>query len=146
MKRKNVVFGVVLSVFVLLSTSVLANTVQTEINESGRGALKTDESDLDVFPFIKFLYFYNKNNFHMMLEDAQDDCGCHSDNLDEKELNGLRLWHFPIICTLLYSIIIFCEIMFAFTHGQIFFDLAFFFYKLGEDLGCRWVPDLNFYL
>jgi hypothetical protein len=74
---------------------------------------------------------------------SDSDCGCDSDNLDERGLGSLRLWHFPILCTLLYPMAIFLWIMWGFTLGQIFFDLAHYIYKLGEVLGCRWVPEIN---
>ena len=72
-----------------------------------------------------------------------DDCGCLSDNIDDLGSESLRLWHFPIICTLLYPIIIFCETMWAFTQETMFFHLTMYILKLGEELGCWWVPEIK---
>jgi len=69
---------------------------------------------------------------------SDSDCGCGSDNSDEREVGSLRLWHFPILCTILYPLFEFFVTLGIFTQAHIFGDIAAAIYALSEDLGCWW--------
>jgi hypothetical protein len=73
-----------------------------------------------------------------------DDCGCLSENINDQGLESLRLWHFPILCTILYLLFGTFVILWAFTHETIFGNLWASIKALGEDLGCWWAPESNF--
>jgi hypothetical protein len=70
--------------------------------------------------------------------DSNSDCGCGSDNLDEREVNGLRLWHFPILCTILFPLFEFFVFLWGFLHAPIFAHIWTAILNLSEDLGCWW--------
>ena len=94
---------------------------------------------------MSFLHFSTKlREIEGKIDKSEvDDCGCLSENIGEGGLESLRLWHFPILCTIINPIAIFFLIMFAFTHAILFFHLVGYIIKIGEDLGCWWVPEKN---
>lgn len=62
-----------------------------------------------------------------------EDCGC----------NSKSIWNFPILCSLMFPIIIFLMTLSAITGINEFHYLAQDFINIGENLGCWWVPQLS---
>ena len=70
--------------------------------------------------------------------DSNLDCGCDSDNSDEKGLGSLRLWHFPILCTLLFPLYFSVFLLSGIITTRFFDQLYFTIGLIAEKLGCWW--------
>ena len=65
------------------------------------------------------------------------DCGC-GEEIDGIESNSLRLWHFPVLCSILLPIGVFFQILGALLRIPEILEISGKIHDIGENLECWW--------
>jgi len=141
MKGKKMVLGAFLSVFVLMSTPLLVNAVQIDIQSLSKDNIKGKPKELlftlDVARDRDIGKFIGVHEIELNRIISYLECDCYT--LSNLEFTN---WNFPIICTILLPVGYFFLLMYGFTRQVIFLQIAIGIKNIAEGLGCWWTaPD-----